>query len=149
MESIPRQTEVLVAISQFLESQVRPTIADPAIAFRLLIAANLLLSIALEAEQGATKQLLRRSRLLAALRRATGNADAATSEGEFLQLTPSAQRSELSTLSEKLTHALLIPAASEKSQDSDAAAMLADIQALLQHNLEEELAITNPRFFIG
>ncbi len=56
MQQRPDKTELLAAVARFLEREVKPAIKDPALAFRVLIAANLTGIVAgeLQTEDAAT-----------------------------------------------------------------------------------------------
>lgn len=62
MQQRPDKTELLAAVARFLEREVKPAIKDPALAFRVLIAASLTGIVAgeLHAEDAATAAELER-----------------------------------------------------------------------------------------
>jgi uncharacterized protein DUF6285 len=67
MQQRPDKTELLAAVARFLEKEVKPAIKDPALAFRVLIAASLTGIVAgeLQTEDAATAvELGRLARLL-------------------------------------------------------------------------------------
>ena len=67
MQQRPDKTELLAAVARFLEREVKPAIKDPALAFRVLIAASLTGIVAgeLQTEDAATAaELSRLARIL-------------------------------------------------------------------------------------
>jgi hypothetical protein len=66
MQYRPNRLELLKAVGSFLAEEVRPAIADPALAFRVLIAADLIRIVGFEllTESGHDKAQLERLRAL-------------------------------------------------------------------------------------
>ncbi|MEP7120416.1 MAG: DUF6285 domain-containing protein [Byssovorax sp.] len=85
MQQRPDKTELLTAVARFLEREVKPAIKDPALAFRVLIAASLTGIVAgeLQTEDAATAaELSRLARILPEAATAIGlEGQLATREG--------------------------------------------------------------------
>jgi hypothetical protein len=128
MQDRPSKEVLLDALSTFLVQQVRPTISDPALSFRVLIAANLAMVVASEirSEEGQNAAELERLREL--LPDVVVACDA-TLEGS---------RRAIATLNAALVERL-------RSGTFDAPAF-ARATAHVKQTLLEKLAVNNPRF---
>jgi hypothetical protein len=127
MQERPNKQALLSAIARFLVEDARPALADPRLAFRALIAANLASIVASElaSDADAIGRELERLRPLV-----QGAPEAAASlEG---------RREQVSTLTAKLAARLR-----EETLDD---AELSRVAAALRESLREKLAIDNPRF---
>ena len=125
---MPERSEkeaLLGAVARFLESEVRPVVTDPRLAFRLLIAANLnnIVAAELRAGDGAERAEMGRLRTLIP--------DLVVDEND-----PHRACAELNrALAERL-----------RSGEAMGAERLTYIRANLKQTLRARLAVSNPRF---
>src|SRR4051812_30641733 len=76
MQDRPAKEVLLDAIASFLLTQVKPAISDPALGFRVLIAANLATVVASEIRSGDEQNAAERERLRALLPEVQGEVPA-------------------------------------------------------------------------
>jgi Domain of unknown function (DUF6285) len=87
MQDRPSAEELIAAVASFLEQELIPTITDPRLRFRGLVAANLLAVVARELDAGDAPLLAARSQLQALLGHAAPAApDRGTLRAETAQL---------------------------------------------------------------
>ena len=128
MQYRPTQEELLMAIADFIEQDVRPQLEDRGLAFRCLIAANLARMCVLERRMEEWHDDRELDGLCAVLEGAPDVAPAGKD----------ARRDLLEGLNARLAGAI-----KDGSLDED---RLAAAQAHLRRTLQGRLAITNPRF---
>jgi len=127
MQERPDKTALLMSIGRFLIEEARPALADPRLAFRALIAANLANIVASELASDDAHAARELQRLRAMF---PDSPEAAA--------TPAEQRAQIIALTSRLA-ALLTTDASGESD-------LALIGAALRESLADKLSIDNPRF---
>ena len=124
MQDEPHKTALLIGVARFLDQDIRPQIADKALAFRLRIATHLLTTVvrelAFESQADAAE--------LASLQALLGQADAPQ---------PDAQRRAEAILAGN-TQAVIDLESNQLSPD--------DLHDHLERALAARLAVTNPRF---
>lgn len=140
MQDLPEKSALLEAVARFLEQDLRPKVSDPALAFRVRIAAHLaeLVSREVRAEAGGTERELDQLRQLLEDPglRASGPRDA-TPEGA-----PGAPPDERAKATREAREAL---AARIRTASLDDAAF-ARLGAGLRQILGAKLAVSQPRF---
>lgn len=127
MQERPNKLVLLTAIARFLVEDVRPSLSDPRLAFRALIAANLASIVAseLNSDSDATRSELARLR---------GLFPDAPAPGESFE----ARHAQVLDLTARLARRLR-----EENPDEAEVTLIA---AALRESLREKLAVDNPRF---
>ena len=131
MQERPNKLVLLTAIARFLNEEARPALADPRLAFRALIAANLASIVASEMMSDDDHLMSELTRLRAIFQ------DEPDAAGSPIPERTDARRGAVLELNTRLAHALR---AAEGSVDQ------AKVAAHLRDTLRDKLAVDNPRF---
>jgi hypothetical protein len=134
MQQRPNKSELLLAVAQFLQEDVRPTLQNPGLAFRVLIAANLAHTIAAElwAEDALAEGEIERLRALLPDVDVGTRSDLARSAG---------RREALTRLNRALAERIRSGTLDEEGRARAFRAVMA--------NLRDTLLVSNPRFDAG
>lgn len=119
MQDSPSAKELLDAVTHFLNTEIAPTLADPRLKFRALVAANVLTIVGRELEMGAAQASAERERLIVLLG-TTADADA-----------------------EQMTQEL---ARKIRAGDADEGALHAAVLAHVEQTVREKLQVANPKY---
>jgi len=124
MQDQPTARELLDAAAEFLETELTPTVTDPRLRFRTLVATNILRVVSRELSLGDTQLLGERERLQALLGKTVRN-------GEL--------RSQVLELNRTL-------AARIRSGEADEGAFRDAVMAEVEQTVVEKLLIANPKY---
>ncbi len=130
MQERPNKLVLLTAIARFLNEEARPALADPRLAFRALIAANLASIVASEMMTDDDHLLGELTRLRAIFEDADPVAPVPARTDE--------RREAVAALNVRLARAL--------RDDTLPEAAVARVAAHLQETLRDKLSVDNPRF---
>ena len=136
MQERPNKLVLLTAIARFLNEEARPALADPRLAFRALIAANLASIVASEMMSDDDHLVSELTRLRAIFEKGQDQTgpDAA---GSPIPERTDARRAEVLALNTRLAHAL---------RAADGAIDQASVASHLRATLRDKLSVDNPRF---
>ncbi|MFT5434193.1 MAG: hypothetical protein ACI9OJ_004906 [Myxococcota bacterium] len=129
MQDRPNKTEILDALATFLMREVRPQVTDPALNFRVLIAANLASIVANEQRNEDTEDAAQLQRLRMLMPDVQINDQSASHAGRLGAI-------------ETLNYELVSRIRAGKINDTQRAG----IWIHLGETLREKLAVVNPRF---
>ena len=131
MQERPNKLVLLTAIARFLNEEARPALADPRLAFRALIAANLASIVASEMMSDDDHLMSELTRLRAIFQ------DEPDAAGSPIPERTDARRAEVLALNTRLAHAL---------RAADGAIDQASVASHLRATLRDKLSVDNPRF---
>jgi hypothetical protein len=147
MQERPNKLVLLTAIARFLNEEARPALADPRLAFRALIAANLASIVASEMMSDDDHLMSELTRLRALFRETEGQDEKGQdpkgpdAAGAPIPERTDARRAAVLELNTRLARALRAAAG------ADAGALdQASVAAHLRATLRDKLAVDNPRF---
>jgi hypothetical protein len=120
MQDQPTAFELLDAVTQFLNTEIAPTLNDPRLKFRALVAANVLTIVRRELELGDAQQHAELERLRALFPSRTADAD-------------------VTTLTQVLAQTI-------RAGDADEGAFHDAVMAHVEQTVIEKLQVANPKY---